>query len=1283
MSFSLEMLTKAADLVETQEKQKRLLESPNPLSETRKPSSNISETNSEDIGRNGTKERTINGTGENHHQGHMLQNGRLHDNTKHSPGTGSNLTKTVNNHDRHASEDELRNRTENSQQVVADPSSIPESAQYLLYQQRLAERANGIDSQKVDLKHRPSDERPRTLHSPERYHPAERRSTSPVTDRGGETNASTKPMVLLQPPTAANFSSVGSTHPAQLSNPVLHAAAATMHHHPYMYSMMYPTGVPLDPALGGAFARVPGAGLKEGEGPTSSPNASPNASLSAATAAGMHFPAGLMYPLAANQALLMGTRAPGSISDISPLLLAQPSAAYPGHAGVAPNFLMEYKRLLEGLQFPAATYPIQSQFSEQYIRALMGQGIDCSKEALALSAIPGRLPQGMPLAALQGQPGVTELMRYQEQLNSAMGILRPQDGMSPRAASPYASKRRTESPVLPNGNKIATSSYPYHVASLAQPTINNLSYARPHARSPASVFSQGHRSRSPQSETRKPEPERSVYRNHSRDLDREVNNATKDLASTSASINQSRNSSEHVAHSYSVTDVTGRKIQLPAFYSGGASVHVPHGYPVGMAVHHPGDERSSPSPHSRASDERSYHRPSRERSPGGDHLPNKRRSLDTQYRHSPALNDRHHSRPESPTTNGQIPAVRHSLVNGSVEVAAELDKVRSHLMRPIGHVGTPNQSGLAEGREQGSSSPATTNPYHLPPYLAPQFIMPHYAQALAGAAKGSDLAALYKASENGADYSRLSRLPFGMALLPQPQQHLLASGRSPHVLQQEYAAAALKTQSYLASQAAAKESGKSSPANIREKHHSLSQSIHPSLLTQEPSRALSPAKQGLKPKHSPSPQFSKSQHHQLMTDSHSPPGVSISSANASSDGRRYMSPRPERRDTSPKPVASNKPYRPNPMLRDLERSRKRKLLEEEIAMGEEASNFRQGKQQQLIQQRQDQREQLPKDAKKDPKRRKQLITDGDPDIEEHFRRSLGKDYKETSNKVSITGTVDDHFKKALGVGVWDKLQTPPSTTPIKAEQREVVVPHSSPALPSYSVAVAAGTVRGYPAYAESKEALRMYDPAYLASRERYHIQSMANQQRRTEKSPPRAPGSTVLYPPNPPPVGPAKQRVKAKAVFPEAASLGSDMNNRSARATSLGSKGSSRSVSGSSAESLPAALCKSPPTSSPISSSAAEGIPRVPSRGVLQNAIPFTFAQSAGLPTTIATHALPPVISVSGVTQQKPTSPISPRTGGVEEQSRSPPAQKCSAAPVSGTKEPTERQPVENGKPTT
>ncbi|XP_023655455.1 transcription cofactor vestigial-like protein 4b isoform X2 [Paramormyrops kingsleyae] len=49
--------------------------------------------------------------------------------------------------------------------------------------------------------------------------------------------------------------------------------------------------------------------------------------------------------------------------------------------------------------------------------------------------------------------------------------------------------------------------------------------------------------------------------------------------------------------------------------------------------------------------------------------------------------------------------------------------------------------------------------------------------------------------------------------------------------------------------------------------------------------------------------------------------------------------------------------------------------------------------------------------------REEANTACDPVIEEHFRRSLGKNYKEpepVTNSVSITGSVDDHFAKALG-----------------------------------------------------------------------------------------------------------------------------------------------------------------------------------------------------------------------------------------------------------------------------
>lgn len=63
----------------------------------------------------------------------------------------------------------------------------------------------------------------------------------------------------------------------------------------------------------------------------------------------------------------------------------------------------------------------------------------------------------------------------------------------------------------------------------------------------------------------------------------------------------------------------------------------------------------------------------------------------------------------------------------------------------------------------------------------------------------------------------------------------------------------------------------------------------------------------------------------------------------------------------------------------------------------------------------------------------------DPVVEEHFRRSLGKNYKEPEpapNSVSITGSVDDHFAKALG-DTWLQLKAKDgsSSSPEQASRR--------------------------------------------------------------------------------------------------------------------------------------------------------------------------------------------------------------------------------------------------------
>ncbi|XP_032819204.2 uncharacterized protein LOC116947498 [Petromyzon marinus] len=62
----------------------------------------------------------------------------------------------------------------------------------------------------------------------------------------------------------------------------------------------------------------------------------------------------------------------------------------------------------------------------------------------------------------------------------------------------------------------------------------------------------------------------------------------------------------------------------------------------------------------------------------------------------------------------------------------------------------------------------------------------------------------------------------------------------------------------------------------------------------------------------------------------------------------------------------------------------------------------------------------------------------DPVIEEHFRRSLGKDYRE-ADSVSITGSVDDHFAKALG-DAWFQLKTTAAAAATATTGRRRVAP---------------------------------------------------------------------------------------------------------------------------------------------------------------------------------------------------------------------------------------------------
>lgn len=76
----------------------------------------------------------------------------------------------------------------------------------------------------------------------------------------------------------------------------------------------------------------------------------------------------------------------------------------------------------------------------------------------------------------------------------------------------------------------------------------------------------------------------------------------------------------------------------------------------------------------------------------------------------------------------------------------------------------------------------------------------------------------------------------------------------------------------------------------------------------------------------------------------------------------------------------------------------------------------------------------------------------DPVIEEHFRRSLGKNYREpepVTNSVSITGSVDDHFTKALG-DTWLQIKAKGGSTgsPDSSPNTHMVNINHSPSLVS-------------------------------------------------------------------------------------------------------------------------------------------------------------------------------------------------------------------------------------------
>lgn len=104
----------------------------------------------------------------------------------------------------------------------------------------------------------------------------------------------------------------------------------------------------------------------------------------------------------------------------------------------------------------------------------------------------------------------------------------------------------------------------------------------------------------------------------------------------------------------------------------------------------------------------------------------------------------------------------------------------------------------------------------------------------------------------------------------------------------------------------------------------------------------------------------------------------------------------------------------------------------------------------------------------------------DPVIEEHFRRSLGKNYKEpestATNSVSITGSVDDHFAKALGE-TWLQIKnkgspSSSSSSPNSSPDSHMVNHNHSPSVVSWR----GRGLRGFCPFPQPPQSSRLQHP---------------------------------------------------------------------------------------------------------------------------------------------------------------------------------------------------------------
>nr|CAB3267610.1 trithorax group protein osa-like [Phallusia mammillata] len=867
--------------------------------------------------------------------------------------------------------------------------------------------SNGVLHQRLyqDDRHLLSSYRNCSTESPTRsLSPVAKRPQSPsnVTD----SEHGPRPMVLPHPLTSmAGVSGHPMAHFAP-HNPML----------PFLNPFMYPAAA-FDPNVcAETLARQQGLALS-GEverQQQQSPGSSPNAASSSAgiTPAALQ---GFMYPLAANPAYLMGARVsqtPGmGLADI-PMLFPSQIAAYgasmmpPGQVPALGALSEADKRVYESLpgfahhtQAHLLANPYFKSFCAPTAAATSMDAISATKDAAAAAAAAAAAG-----AAIPGMPGYSleVLLKYQDLANEAMkmkGILSPQQSSpSPaprRSSSPESSKK--SHPVAPYPFSV-----PFPPAYLTNPS--------------------GALSKSPAPERKVSTPTMGPLKNGT-GVPQPHHQHQQDVAARAARERDLMYAgNNHDLGMHVNGDEARRKLMALAQRPRNPSdlYSSPYKGP------HDRTDRRSPSPYN--SDRR---RISRERSPG--------RSLSADKSAKKRSHDSSYPEPKS-----RSPGLQHQIDGNRVTKSPHRRSSSPMSRMPPRHSQGANPYLAVPGNKaaQDKETPSyltQTPPYAFPQTLggfpgAPYALQSYLRQADPNAPTGvkSSIAGftapafsagqtsqLYRSPAPAdaaalAEYSRLAGIPpyAAIALLMPQQQQALRQSVIAHATQ--------NTQNLL-------EKERSSPV------------VNPMLQAHHRAQAQNAAK--LAARDSPVPQ----QH-----------VASTASSNATSKAPKMVPGLPYAYGAYAK---SRTPpgYQEVPVKREAASPQARRASHLPTFSGKVGGNTvrssdeeRANRLKRKVQEDEEERNAAGKDA--GVKQRKREIN-ADPNaaanIDEHFRRSLGGNYKKEVEPpahqqiVNITSSVDDHFQKALGGDVWSRLK--PNNKPSSPEAPEATERREAPA----------------------------------------------------------------------------------------------------------------------------------------------------------------------------------------------------------------------------------------------